>query len=321
MIPNWTINAYTTVDDLPYIFMFCYVSLFSVWKLIGMVHSFADATVVTSPQIQDEFTHQQHIPRCFLWEKGIDTDVFHPDKTNCTMRDYMMGRRDHHASSLNTKIDRNEYNDNLFVMMYVGRLGPEKRLKDLRLMLDRMSTLLCEQKQDFQSKVRLCIVGDGPQRAELHQYFQNYIDQGIVKFTGSLHGEPLYQAYASADIFVMPSDSETLGFVVMESMASGVPVVAVNAGGIPDLIEHGRTGFLVNRTGDIHTFVEYILRLRDDVPLRNEFSKNGRSEMERWNWTKSMMKLRNEQYLVAQQNFHHRLEQRLIRCCQHLLSC
>lgn len=52
-------------------------------------------------------------------------------------------------------------------------------------------------------------------------------------------GEALSQAFASADVFVMPSDSETLGFVVLESMASGVPVVGADAGGIPDLIGDG----------------------------------------------------------------------------------
>lgn len=62
---------------------------------------------------------------------------------------------------------------------------------------------------------------------------------------GMLHGEELAAAYASADIFVMPSESETLGFVVLEAMACEVPVVAVAAGGIPDIItQPGTTGFL-----------------------------------------------------------------------------
>jgi sulfoquinovosyltransferase len=55
-------------------------------------------------------------------------------------------------------------------------------------------------------------------------------------FTGTLQGEELSQAYASGDVFVMPSESETLGFVVLEAMSSGVPVVGARAGGIPDII-------------------------------------------------------------------------------------
>lgn len=58
--------------------------------------------------------------------------------------------------------------------------------------------------------------------------------------TGVMSGEALSQAFASADVFVMPSETETLGFVVLESMASGVPVVGANAGGIPDLIDDGK---------------------------------------------------------------------------------
>ena len=66
-------------------------------------------------------------------------------------------------------------------------------------------------------------------------------------FTGTLQGEELSQAYASGDVFVMPSESETLGFVVLEAMSSGVPVVAARAGGIPDIIpedQEGKTSFL-----------------------------------------------------------------------------
>jgi sulfoquinovosyltransferase len=84
----------------------------------------------------------------------------------------------------------------------------------------------------IKSQIRLCFVGDGPQRSKLQQYLQQYINDGIVTFTGILRNESLSQAYASADLFVIPSDSETLDFVLMESMASGVRVIGVNAGGI-----------------------------------------------------------------------------------------
>lgn len=89
---------------------------------------------------------------------------------------------------------------------------------------------------------RLALVGDGPSRAELQESFTGMTN---VKFMGMMSGDALSQAYASADAFVMPSETETLGFVVLEAMASGVPVVAVAAGGILDILtQPGTTGLL-----------------------------------------------------------------------------
>ena len=269
----------------------------TAWQLIRIVHSFADLTAVTSPQIYMEFVEQHHVPRCTVWQKGIDTHTFHPNYRNTAMRRRMMG------------LEGNASDKNIFLMLYVGRLGAEKRLKDLRDILDRLS----ERYSDMKNEIRLCFVGDGPQRMELEQYFEKFIQEGIVQFMGVLRGIELSQAYASSDIFVLPSDSETLGFVVMESMASGVPVVGVNAGGVPDLIDHNRTGLLVDQAGDIPTFIDHILRLKDNAYIRNEMSRNARIEMERWSWTSSMSKLVNEQYMEARQNFHGRIEQRIIR--------
>jgi sulfoquinovosyltransferase len=206
-----------------------------------------------------------------------------------------------------------EEENELFLIVYIGRLGPEKRLSDLKLILDELAVRYIRSNTTLKSQIRLCIVGDGPQRNELEQHFQQYIDEKIVTFTGILRNESLSQAYASADLFIMPSDSETLGFVVMESMASGVPVIGVDAGGIPDLIDHNRTGFLVPKPGDISTFVEYISLLKDNVLLRKHMSNNCRIEMERWGWTRSMAQLRKVHYLAAQNNFQNRLEQRLLR--------
>lgn len=123
------------------------------------------------------------------------------------------------------------------LLIYVGRLGREKRLQDLRKVLDDNSQL------------RLAIVGQGPYREDLEKIFEGT----KTVFMGQLQGEPLWQAFASADMFVMPSDSETLGFVVLEAMASGIPVVGVRAGGVPDLVKEGENGYLVE-PGDMDAF-------------------------------------------------------------------
>lgn len=82
-------------------------------------------------------------------------------------------------------------------------------------------------------------MGTGPDAEALKDYFAGT----KTVLTGIMTGDALSQAFASADVFVMPSDSETLGFVVLESMASGVPVVGAQAGGIPDLIADGEVSF------------------------------------------------------------------------------
>jgi sulfoquinovosyltransferase len=124
-------------------------------------------------------------------------------------------------------------------------------------------------------------------------------------FLGQLGGDELSSAFASADCFIMPSDSETLGFVVLESMASGVPVVAANAGGIPDIIDSGKTGYLVN-PGDTEGYVKRLMALKNDPKLRARMGKASRQEAERWGWEAATSYLRNVQYERALINFHSR---------------
>jgi sulfoquinovosyltransferase len=121
---------------------------------------------------------------------------------------------------------------------------------------------------------------------------------------GQMGGDELSQAFASADVFVMPSDSETLGFVVLESMASGVPVVGAKAGGIPDLIQDEKDGFLVE-PGNIDGFVARLKQLQE-TKFRTEMGKKARAEAERWGWEAATSVLRNIQYEKALVNFHSR---------------
>jgi len=242
------------------------------WQMLRMAHARADLTLVTSPQMRAEL-RSNGIPRVDVWRKGIDTERFHPSFYSYDMRSQMT---DGHPDD--------------FLMVYVGRLGGEKRLKDIKAMLEIMP-----------SNTRLCIVGKGPQREELDEWFE---DTGRTKFMGQMSGDALSQAFASADVFVMPSDSETLGFVVLESMASGVPVVGAAAGGIPDLIHDGVTGFLVE-PGDTRGFVQKLETLRDPT-FRAAMGKEARTEAERWGWEAATSFLRNEQYEKAIRNFRRR---------------
>ena len=241
------------------------------WDALRWVHSRADLTLVTSPQMQEELSGQG-IPRVQVWRKGIDTERFDPKFRSDEMRSLMT-----------------DGNPNDFLMVYVGRLGAEKRLKDIKPMLEQMPN------------ARLAIVGKGPQKEELEEYFKGT----KTKFMGLMSGDDLSSAFASADTFVMPSDSETLGFVVLESMASGVPVVGANAGGIPSIIHHEDDGFLVE-PGDIDGFVARLKKLQNDKAFRESMGKKARAEAEIWGWEAATSVLRNVQYERALINFHSR---------------
>ncbi len=111
----------------------------------------------------------------------------------------------------------------------------------------------------------------------------------------------MWEAFASADVFVMPSDSETLGFVVLESLASGVPVIGVRAGGIPDLIDErkeSRTGYLVP-VGDVDAISDCLKELMGDAEMRLAMGRRGRAQAELWSWEKATAVLRNVQYRKA----------------------
>ena len=241
------------------------------WFLVRSVHTHADLTLVTSPQMQEDLI-ANGVKMVEVWRKGIDSVRFNPEFKTKEMREKMT-----------------DGNPDDFTMVYVGRLGAEKRLMDIKPMLEKMGP-----------NTRLCIVGGGPQADELRKYFKGT----NTVFTGQMSGDDLSASFASADAFIMPSDSETLGFVVLESMASGVPVVGAAAGGILNLIHDGEDGFLV-KPGDIDTYVEKLNLLRDQK-LRETMGKNARKEAERWSWEAATSILRNIQYEKAIVNFHSR---------------
>eukprot|EP00850_Spirogloea_muscicola_P005144 SM000023S07600 [mRNA] locus=s23:306162:309405:- [translate_table: standard] len=149
-------------------------------------------------------------------------------------------------------------------------------------------------------EARIAFVGDGPFRQDLEK-----MCVGVpTVFTGMLQGDELSQAYASADIFITPSESETLGFVVLEAMASGVPVVAARAGGIPDIIsQEGVTGFMF-APGDVDDAAAKLKRLIDSAELRAQFAEAARSDVEKFDWRASTKQVREEAYGAAVQFWH-----------------
>src|SRR5262249_28084053 len=150
---------------------------------------------------------------------------------------------------------------------FVGRLAREKKLERLVEALQRVPG------------VHLALVGSGPQREQLEQVFAGL----PVTFTGALHGTELASAYASADVFTFPSDTETFGNVVLEAMACQLPVVATTVGGQVDLVHHGRTGLLF-APDDIDTLVEHLRLYRENPEARAEHGRAGLESARERTW-------------------------------------
>jgi glycosyltransferase involved in cell wall biosynthesis len=213
------------------------------------LHGLAHVNLCPSSETRRELV-EQGVPRVGIWRGGVDAERFHPEKRSLAMRARLSeGRPDQP------------------LLLYVGRLAREKSIESLAWVMDTLP------------EARLALVGDGPDKPRLERVFAKL----PVHFAGFLAGDELAEAYASADVFVMPSRTETLGFVALEAMASGVPVVAADAGGLRDLVRHGENGLLYeprNRKGALAP-IQQLLASRG---LRLELARMGRKTAENASW-------------------------------------
>jgi glycosyltransferase involved in cell wall biosynthesis len=244
------------------------------WRLMRERHRRADLNLCTSTaMIEDLRSHG--IERLGLWERAVDADRFRPS-----------------ARSGETRARLSQGAPEKPLLLYAGRLSAEKevaRLKDLFPAVPGM---------------RLAIVGDGPLRRDLERYFAGT----ATYFSGYLEGEELASAYASADLFVLPSQTETLGLVLLEAMAAGCPVVACRAGGVPDAVKDGVTGFLFapNQPGAL---VETVQRARNQVGALEAIRVNARQDVERHSWRQATGKLRHHYGHAIDQRQHREARQ------------
>jgi glycosyltransferase involved in cell wall biosynthesis len=153
------------------------------------------------------------------------------------------------------------------VLLYVGRVSKEKGLDMLESLSERLKGL----------PARIAIVGDGPYRAELKELLPEAI------FTGYLSGETLAEAYASSDVFLFPSTTDTYGNVVIEALASGLPCLVSDEGGPSGLVRHGQTGF-ITRARDVADFTAQAIRLVIDIELRSAMGRNAAASAVGMDW-------------------------------------
>ncbi|WP_193044391.1 glycosyltransferase family 4 protein [Mycolicibacterium baixiangningiae] len=179
----------------------------AAWSWTRHLHSRADRTLAPSTSAMENLA-AHGIPRVHHWARGVDITGFAPSaRDEGLRRQWSPGGRP--------------------VVGFVGRLAPEKHVERLAALSAR-------------DDVQVVVVGDGIDRKKLESAMPTAV------FTGALYGGALAAAYASMDVFVHPGEHETFCQAVQEAMASGLPVIAPNAGGPRDLVAPYRTGLLLD---------------------------------------------------------------------------
>ncbi len=169
-------------------------------------------------------------------------------------------------------------------LIFIGRLAA---VKGVPILLEAVARLRAEQPD-----IQLVLAGDGPDRDWLQR---KAVERGIadnVRITGYLSQEQVREELSASDIFVMASFAEGVPVVLMEAMASGLPVVATRIAGIAELVDDGISGYLTS-PGDVSALVQRIQTLVDDADLRNRMGQAGRNTVETaFNSAKEAEKLR-----------------------------
>lgn len=240
-----------------------------LWWSMRSTYNRADLTLATSQAMQGEL-EAKGIRRVYLWRRGVDTELFHPQRATPAMRQRLT--QGHPEEKL---------------LVYIGRLSAEKEIERCREVLAALPG------------VRLALVGDGPQRKRLEEYFAGT----PAHFAGFMQGDDLAAAFASADAFFLPSRTETLGLVLLEAMAAGCPVVTPLAGGTSDVVQDGVTGFLYDPASPTGA-VDAIRKLLFDEELRAEMAKSARADAEQWGWGAATYQLEQYYRRVLAQEAH-----------------
>lgn len=201
--------------------------------------------------------------RLAVLPRGIDTQRFHPERRN---PDFWR------PWGLNGGLK----------FLYVGRVSEEK---NVRALLEAF-TRLADECGD--GSVSLAVVGDGPALAELKRAYH----RPDIAFTGALRGEALAAAYASADVFVFPSLTDTFGNVVLEAHASGLPAIVADRGGPPEIVGSHGSGLVTSATPE--ALAAAMRRLRDDAALRARLRERALAKARESRWETALAVLDGE---------------------------
>ncbi|WP_066250060.1 glycosyltransferase family 4 protein [Neobacillus drentensis] len=240
------------------------------WKYMHWFHRSCRKLFVPSTETF-RLLKQNGFSNIEVWPRGVDCQLYHPhyDKNS--------------VQKLHSTPEK-------YLLTYVGRLAPEK---DIKTLLAVAKSIPAELKE----KLHWLIVGDGPLRKELQAQ-----SESNMTFTGYLVGKHLAKVYSASDLLVFPSPTETFGNVVLESLASGTPVIGANSGGVKDIINSGVTGILC-KPGQVREFRDAIVQLLTNAELREQMGIAGREYALKQGWDQIFEDL-NWQYksVIEEQN-------------------
>ena len=208
----------------------------SIQKYMRYFHNRSNFTMVPTQAMREQL-YKQGFERLKVVARGIDTDLFSPTK-RCDKLRQRWGIKSKQKA-----------------ILYVGRLASEK---NLQLSVDSFKAML-----QIDPSLKMIWVGDGPERAALELSCPNSI------FAGMQTGESLAQYYASSDIFLFSSVSETFGNVTLEAMASGLAVVAFDYAAAQQFIKNGSNGLLAEMHNSLAFIAQSQSIVRDSVDLQH----------------------------------------------------
>lgn len=239
-----------------------------VWRYLRWFHNnTAETYVPSNATIHD--LEARGFERLALWPRGVDSGLFRPDRCGrARVREALgVGPGD-------------------VVIAHVSRIAAEKNVGYLAEALQGVLRT--------RPRVRLLIVGDGPERPALEER----LGAG-AHFAGYRRGEDLADHYAAADLFAFASKTETFGNVILEAMASGLPVVALRAGGPGGIVRDGETGRLVDPDAPPEAFRDALLPLIDDDELRRRQAVAAKAYALSQSWDSIMSGLRERYAAIA----------------------
>jgi glycosyltransferase involved in cell wall biosynthesis len=220
------------------------------WRYTMWFYDHMESVYVPSRETGDELIEHGLDPaKIVLYPRGVNVKMFSPAHRSEGFR--------HGLGLADEKI-----------LLYVGRVSKEK---DLPIM-EQAFKELCQKRKD----VHLVVVGEGPYLDEMRRNLHGW----PATFTGFLHASRLAEAYASADVFVFPSTTDTFGNVILEAQASGLPVVVSDSGGPQENMLPGETGMVVEG-GNARALCQVLAGLTGDSSLMRRMGRAARVYMEK----------------------------------------